>query len=183
LELILLNNNISIMKKVFLGLGSNLGDRAGNLTDARIRIESTLGSVISVSSIYETKPWGFKSDTEFLNMVICIETDLAPSGLLGRILMIESQLGRIRCEDKYSSRKIDIDILLYDNEIVNEVALKIPHPHMHERRFVLTPLAEIAPGLIHPVLNKKITTLLKICRDKGKVGKYKAADSTLFGSH
>ena len=121
---------------------------------AKKMIEESIGSVVSVSSVYETEPWGFESDNEFLNMVLCVETDLSPSGLLGRILMIESQLGRIRCENQYSSRNIDIDILLYNNEIVNEAALEIPHPRMHERRFVLVPLAEIAPELIHPVLKK-----------------------------
>jgi 2-amino-4-hydroxy-6-hydroxymethyldihydropteridine diphosphokinase len=108
-------------------------------------------------------------------MVLSVETDLPPSGVLGRILMIESQLGRIRyrCGFKYLSRCIDIDILLYDNEITDQEALKIPHPRLHERRFVLVPLAEIASGLIHPVFNKTILELLKECKDNGKVKKYK----------
>ncbi|MBA4322021.1 MAG: 2-amino-4-hydroxy-6-hydroxymethyldihydropteridine diphosphokinase [Odoribacter sp.] len=165
------------MKKVFLGLGSNLGKRKKNLKEALIRIGESAGTVVSASSLYETEPWGFKSDTEFLNMVICIETDLTPSGLMGRILMIESQLGRLRCEDKYASRKIDIDILLYNNEIVNEAALTIPHPHIHERRFVLVPMAELVPELIHPVLKKTIASLLKSCEDYSKVRKYKETDS------
>ena len=160
------------MKKVFLGLGSNLEDRAANLNDAKIRIEESIGSVVSASSVYETEPWGFESDEAFLNVVLCVETDLTPSGLLGRILMIESQLGRIRCGQKYSSRSIDIDILLYNNEIVNEAALKIPHPGMHERRFVLVPLSEIASGFIHPVLKKSVGSLLKSCSDKSRVVMY-----------
>ena len=157
------------MKKVFLGLGSNLGDRAEYLQETKIRIEESIGSVVSASSVYETEPWGFVSDTDFLNMVLCVETNLSPSGLLGRILMIESLMGRIRNERQFSSRNIDIDILLYNNAIVNEVALKIPHPRMHERRFVLVPLAEISPDLIHPVLKKSIESLLKSCKDYSKV--------------
>jgi 2-amino-4-hydroxy-6-hydroxymethyldihydropteridine diphosphokinase len=157
------------MKKVFLGLGSNLGNREENLNKAKVMIGSSIGSVISSSSLYETEPWGFESKEEFLNMVICIETKLSPSGLLGRILMIESQLGRVRCDTKYSSRVIDIDILLYDNDIVNEEALIIPHPKIEERRFVLVPLAEIAPDLIHPVLNKSLKSLLQTCSDKSSV--------------
>lgn len=172
MELILLNHDISIMKKVFLGLGSNLGDRAENLRETKIRIEESIGSVVSASSVYETEPWGFVSDLDFLNIVLCVETDLSPSGLLGRILMIESQMGRIRRESQFSSRKIDIDILLYNNEIINEEALNIPHLRMHERKFVMIPLAEIAPDLIHPVLNKSIESLLKSCKDDNKVRKY-----------
>lgn len=171
--LILLNRNISIMKKVFLGLGSNLGDKAEYLKAAKIRIEDSIGSVVAASAVYETEPWGFESEHEFLNQVLCIETNLSPSGLLGRILMIESQLGRIRCENQFSSRSIDIDILLYNNEIVNETALRIPHPKMNERRFVLVPLAEIAPDLIHPGLNKSVEYLLKSCTDTAKVNLYK----------
>jgi len=160
------------MKRVFLGLGSNLGDREENLQEAKVRIGESIGQVVSASSVYETEPWGFESDREFLNMVLCAETYLSPSGLLGRILMIESQLGRIRSEKKFTSRNIDIDILLYDNDIVNEEALQIPHPQMHERRFVLIPLCEIAPDLIHPVLKKSSQTLLKECKDNCKVVKY-----------
>jgi 2-amino-4-hydroxy-6-hydroxymethyldihydropteridine diphosphokinase len=173
LELILLIHIISIMKNVYLGLGSNLGDRFKNLSEACIRIEESTGKITCRSSVYSTEPWGFKSENEFLNMVICVETDLSPSGLLGRILMIESQLGRIRCEPKYSSRKIDIDILLYDSEIVDEEALVVPHPKLPERKFVLVPLAEIAPGIIHPVLNQSVSSMLKSCKDPGKVLKYK----------
>lgn len=160
------------MKKVFLGLGSNLGERAENLRETMVRIEESIGSVVSASSVYETEPWGFVSDKDFFNMVLCVETDLSPSGLLGRILMIESQMGRIRSESQFSSRNIDIDILLYNNEIVNEAALKIPHPRMHERKFVLVPLAELAPDLVHPVLKKSIGSLLKSCKDNSKVRKY-----------
>ena len=161
------------MKKVFLGIGSNLGDRFKIIEEAKIRIEESVGKIVICSSVYQTEPWGFESQNEFLNIALCVETDLSPSGVLGRILMIESQLGRLRNEKKYSSRNIDIDILLYSNKIVNEEALKIPHPYMAERRFVLVPLAEIAPGFIHPVLKKSMKSLLQSCSDKSNVVVFK----------
>jgi 2-amino-4-hydroxy-6-hydroxymethyldihydropteridine diphosphokinase len=157
------------MKKVFLCLGSNLGDRAETLKQAELRIAEHVGSIVSASSVYETDPWGFESENKFLNKVLCIKTDLSPSGLLGRILMIESQLGRVRCETQYKSRNIDIDILLYNKDIVKEQALEIPHPRMHERRFALIPLVEIAPHFIHPVLKKTMRSILKSCPDKSNV--------------
>lgn len=157
------------MKKVFLCLGSNLGDRAENLKQAELRIAEHVGSIVTVSSVYETEPWGFESENKFLNKVLCIKTDLSPSGLLGRILMIESQLGRVRYETQYKSRNIDIDILLFNRDIVKEQALEIPHPRMHERRFALVPMVEIAPHFIHPVLKKTMQSILKSCPDKSSV--------------
>lgn len=174
-----MNDNISIMKKVFIGLGSNLGDREKKLDEAKIRIEATIGKIIAASSLYQTEPWGFKSENDFLNMVICAETNLIPSGLLGRILMIESQMGRIRCEDQFSSREIDIDILLYDNEIINEGSVKIPHPRMPERRFVLVPLCEIGSEIVHPVMNQTIESLLKSCKDSSRVTRYPQSYNSL----
>jgi 2-amino-4-hydroxy-6-hydroxymethyldihydropteridine diphosphokinase len=169
LELILLNNNITPMKEAFLGLGSNLGNREEILSKAIKMIGESLGKIVSVSSLYETEPWGFKSNLKFLNMVLCIETKYTPSGLIGRILMIESQLGRVRCESQNSSRTIDIDILLFDDDIIEEDTLTIPHPRMHERKFVLVPLCEIAPEVVHPVLKKKVNELLEDCNDTSKV--------------
>jgi 2-amino-4-hydroxy-6-hydroxymethyldihydropteridine diphosphokinase len=157
------------MKKIFLGLGSNLGERLKNLEDSMTMIGESVGKIDPVSSVYQTEPWGFESENQFLNMVIGAETDLSPSELLGKILMVESHLGRKRYGKKYSSRIIDIDILLYDNGIIDDKALKIPHPHLHERKFVLVPLAEIAPDLIHPIFRKSITSLLITCQDNGKV--------------
>jgi 2-amino-4-hydroxy-6-hydroxymethyldihydropteridine diphosphokinase len=160
------------MKKVFIGLGSNLGDRMESLRKAKSKIVELIGPVVSESAVYETEPVGFKSNEMFLNMVLCAETDRSPSGVLGIIIQIESQLGRVRSETKFSSRNIDIDILLYNSMVINETALIIPHPRMHKRKFVLVPLADIAPELIHPVLKRSILVLLKGCRDDSKVEKY-----------
>ena len=160
------------MKKVFLGIGTNLGNKESNLEQAVARIKEYIGPVLKSSAIYETEPWGFQAKDEFLNMVVKVETNLTPSGLLGRILMIESLLGRVRGEKQYSSRLIDIDILLFEDMIVNKESLKIPHPLLHERKFVLVPLCEIASEFIHPVLKKSIADLLKICEDQSDVKKY-----------
>jgi 2-amino-4-hydroxy-6-hydroxymethyldihydropteridine diphosphokinase len=157
------------MKIVFLGIGTNLGNRESNLKEAVARIEEYIGKAVKFSSVYETEPWGFHAEDEFLNMVVKVETKLTPSGLLGRILMIESLSGRVRGEKQYSSRVIDIDILLYEDLVIDEKSLKIPHPLMHERRFVMVPLCEIESEMIHPVLNKSIESLLESCKDKSKV--------------
>jgi 2-amino-4-hydroxy-6-hydroxymethyldihydropteridine diphosphokinase len=160
------------MKVVFLGLGTNLGNRESNLKGAVAKVEEHIGPVLKCSSVYETEPWGFQAEDQFLNMVLKVNTELSPSGLLGRILMIEALLGRVRSEKQYSSRVIDIDILLYYDQLIDEESLKIPHPKLHERKFVLVPLNEIAPETVHPVLKKTITSLLKDCKDKGKVRKF-----------
>jgi 2-amino-4-hydroxy-6-hydroxymethyldihydropteridine diphosphokinase len=160
------------MNRIYLGIGTNLGKREDNLKSAVEKIENIIGPVIQSSTVYETEPWGFRSEMEFLNLVIEVETKLNPSGLLGRLLMIESQMGRIRESGKYSSRIIDIDILFYGKLIIEKKALTLPHPMMQERRFVLIPLCEIAPDFIHPVLKKDIKKILEECKDKGKVIKY-----------
>lgn len=158
-----------IMKRVFLGLGTNLGDKRANLENALASISESIGMVTDRSSVYETEPWGFRTDDTFLNMVVQVETKLKPSGLLGRILMIEAKMGRLRSGKEYASRIIDIDILFFGDVIMNTKSLAIPHPKMHERKFVLVPLCEIAPDLMHPVLNKNISILLSECKDKGQI--------------
>jgi len=157
----------------FLGIGTNLGDREANIEEALTRIEESLGEILVSSSIYETEPWGFESSERFLNMVVYIRTDLPPPGLLGRILMIEAQMGRVRNEEDKKSRIIDIDILLYDDKVINDPSLVIPHPRLEKRRFVLISLCEIAPEIVHPVMNKTFRQLLDECRDAGEVVKYK----------
>ena len=165
------------MSIAFLSIGTNLGNRENNLDHAIEKIEDYIGKILKSSSIYETEPWGFQARNEFLNMVVMVETELIPSMLLEKVLNIESLLGRVRAKKHYttaySSRLIDIDILLYDNLIINEPDLKVPHPVMHHRKFVLVPLCDIASDMVHPVLKKSFRSLLEICEDKGEVTKYK----------
>ncbi len=157
--------------KVYLGIGTNLGDREENISEALRLIWEHIGQVKMLSSLYETEPWGFESESNFLNMAVEVSTRLKPSGLLGRILMIEAQMGRLREGRKYVSRVIDIDILLYGDKVFEEKSLVIPHPKLHERKFALVPLNEITGGLVHPKLGKTIKALLKECPDKSKVRK------------
>jgi 2-amino-4-hydroxy-6-hydroxymethyldihydropteridine diphosphokinase len=158
---------------VFLGLGTNLGDREAYLNKAIEFIGKSVGRIDSFSDIYETEPWGFQSENNFLNMVIKVHTDLKPAVLMKKLLRIEEQLGRIRDSREYKSRTIDIDILLYSNLIINNSDLTIPHPMIQDRKFVLVPLCDIAPKMIHPVLNKAFVELLKECRDQREVKKFK----------
>jgi 2-amino-4-hydroxy-6-hydroxymethyldihydropteridine diphosphokinase len=157
------------MKSVFLGIGSNLGNREYNMQQAVEHIEKHVGAVRMTSAIYETEPWGFQSDDAFLNMVIAVETQMSPQALLSEILYIESLLGRVRTEGQYTSRIIDIDILLYDDMVLSEPDLTIPHPLLHERKFVLIPLCEVASEMIHPVLKKTFRELLEECKDSSNV--------------
>ena len=142
----------------YLSLGSNLGDREANLRDAIARL-GPLGTVTAVSSFYETEPVDFLDQPWFLNCVALLETDLLPKTLLQRLLEIERSLGRERLQPK-GPRLIDIDILLCGDKIIHEPGLTIPHPALHQRRFVLEPLAQIAPGVVHPILKKSAQELL-----------------------
>jgi len=143
---------------VYLSLGSNIGDRAGNLNAAIDRLRS-VGEIIQVSSFYETEPVEFAAQAWFLNCVIALDTEKTPQELLASILDIEQQMGRRRAQKK-GPRVIDIDILLFGNLIVDEPGLTIPHPAMHERRFVVEPLTEVAPDVRHPMLDRTIQELL-----------------------
>lgn len=146
-------------KIVYLSLGSNVGDRAANLEDAVERLRS-LGEVLAVSSFYETEPVEFTAQPWFLNCAVKLDTEKMPKQLLAGILYVEQQMGRRRHrEQKKGPRAIDIDILLFGNSTIDTKGLTVPHPAMHERRFVLEPLAEIAPDVRHPVFKKTIREL------------------------
>ena len=157
------------MKQVFLSIGSNLGNREENLKIALSRIREEIGSILISSSFYETEPWRFDTKNQFLNMVVNVETKIEPPALLEALIGIEKLMGRTRDKEQYSSRVIDIDILFYEDLIIEAYDLIIPHPHIPERRFVLVPLVEIAPEFIHPILNKTVSYLLDNCTDDGLV--------------
>jgi 2-amino-4-hydroxy-6-hydroxymethyldihydropteridine diphosphokinase len=146
------------MIDVYLLLGSNLGDRQGYLRQAINLIETEIAPLSIASSVYETQSWGKTDEPDYLNQVICIETNLSAHRILKKILNIEHMMGRKR-EVKWGSRIIDIDILFYGNDIISEPNLVVPHPQLHNRMFTLAPLAEIAPGFVHPLLGKHIFEL------------------------
>ncbi len=146
------------MMNVFLLLGSNLGDRNAYMQQAVKAIEDEVGNIVKTSSVYETQAWGKTNFPDYLNQVVLLQTDLPAQTILQKILHIEWTIGRVR-EEKWGPRIIDIDILFYGDEIINEPLLKVPHPELHNRRFTLEPLAEIAPDMVHPVLHKTVLQL------------------------
>jgi len=153
----------------YLSLGSNLGDRLQYLKKAIKEIEeSDKISIKKISSVYETKPVGCENQPQFLNLVLEVQTSLGPLPLLERLLAIEKEMGRKR-EEKWGSRNVDVDILLYADLIVNSDRLAIPHPRMHQRKFVLVPLAQIAPQTLHPLLKKNVKEILEGCDDNSVV--------------
>ena len=144
------------MALTFLGLGTNLGNKEQNLNDAIAALSVEVGGVMAVSSFRISAPWGFDSENTFLNAVVLMETELTPLALLKKTQEIERSLGRTaKSTSGYADRLIDIDILLYDNELIDQPTLKIPHPKMTERDFVLIPLLELAPDLAHPATGIK----------------------------
>jgi 2-amino-4-hydroxy-6-hydroxymethyldihydropteridine diphosphokinase len=153
------------MSKVYFSIGSNKGNRSGLINEAIDKIDIIIGKVVLKSSIYETKSWGFNSNN-FYNICILLESTLTPELILNKILTIEKDMGRLKTTDQYSDRCIDIDILFFDNMIVNSKSLEIPHPRIQLRKFVLTPMLELTPDLIHPILNKSIRQLELECVDK-----------------
>ncbi|MBQ8337418.1 MAG: 2-amino-4-hydroxy-6-hydroxymethyldihydropteridine diphosphokinase [Bacteroidaceae bacterium] len=146
---------------VYLGLGTNIGDKHDNLMRAIETLSLALGHYTALSSFVETEPWGFESENSFLNCVVAFKTDKSPTQLLDITESAERQLGRSAKSTGgvYSDRIIDIDILLYGEEIVDSERLKIPHPLMHERSFVMTPLCEIAPNALHPVFRRRVADI------------------------
>ncbi|KQR71113.1 2-amino-4-hydroxy-6-hydroxymethyldihydropteridine diphosphokinase [Pedobacter sp. Leaf176] len=155
----------------YLLLGGNLGDRKKNLELAIQFLNKEAGKVVSISSIYETTAWGKVNQPDFLNQAIALSTNLSALELLDKALEIERKLGRIR-KEKWGERLIDIDLILFGNEVINiEGKLQIPHPHMQNRKFVMQPLAEIAPDINHPVLGKSILEMAENISDNLEVNK------------
>lgn len=165
---------------VVLLIGGNQGNRGEMIAKAAGLIDRRIGPIERISSIYETDPWGFEAEQTFFNQALVIGTDLSPERVLDNALSIEAELGRVRKETEptqekrtYTSRPIDIDLIFYNSEVIDTPRLTIPHPRMPQRRFVLTPLAEIMPDFIHPVSHKRMDELLKTCDDTGSVRKIK----------
>ena len=165
-----------MIETVVLGFGSNIGSRLYNINSA-IKVLSLNRdlNLLSLSSVYETEPWGFKEQRNFLNCAAVFLSRLSPSDLIKLTGKTEKLAGRIK-RDKWKAREIDIDVLFYGNKVINKRSLKVPHPFLHVRNFVLAPLVEIMPGLIHPVLKKTILELNAISKDTGLVKANKKAN-------
>jgi 2-amino-4-hydroxy-6-hydroxymethyldihydropteridine diphosphokinase len=155
------------MNKIFLITGGNIGDRKKNLKAALGLIQSKIGKIIKSSKIYETDAWGITDQKSFYNQVHVVESDFSAQEVMKKILKIEEEMGRVRTI-KNAARIIDIDILFFNEDIVNQQNLTIPHPQIINRRFVLSPLDEIASNMIHPVYKKNIHELLAMCKDELK---------------
>ena len=155
--------------QVVLLIGGNQGDRLQLLAEARQSITRQIGSISGVSKIYETEPWGFVAEQNFLNQGVLVDTSLSPLEVLDKALAIEADLGRVRLGQGYTSRPMDIDLIFFDHEVINSPRLTLPHPRMHLRRFVLKPLNDLIPEYVHPLLHKSIRQLLAECSDEGLV--------------
>jgi 2-amino-4-hydroxy-6-hydroxymethyldihydropteridine diphosphokinase len=153
------------MNTVYLLLGGNKGDKLQNLQQAIQLLKEQVGNITKCSDIYVTAAWGNTNQPDFYNQAVCLETTLPASNLLKQTISIEESLGRIRTEKKWEQRTMDIDILFYNDEIIDSPNLKIPHPYIQERKFVLIPMEQIAPDLLHPIFKKDVKTLLFDCND------------------
>ena len=159
------------MEKVYLCLGGNIGDTRNYLQNAVAMIGRRIGRVVSQSAVYQSEPWGFNAEQMFLNQVVVAETGLVPHAVLEQCLQIEAELGRTRSGNGYEPRTIDIDIIFFGDYIIDTPDLKVPHPLMHQRNFVLRPLADVAPDFVHPIFGSAVKQLAAACRDNGKCEK------------
>lgn len=163
------------MSIAYLLTGSNQGDRQGYLQQAVSYLNKLAGKVTKCSPVYESPAWGFEHPSPFLNQALELQTDLSPIELLHEILTIENKCGRLRQDlDRYEARTLDIDILFFDNLVLDSKELVVPHPRLHLRRFGLLPLSIIAGDLVHPVHGKTIIALLSTCNDKSEVSEFAA---------
>lgn len=159
------------MKKVYLLIGSNVGNRTKHMEKAHQMIESKVGKITNKSRIYETEPWGEKDQDDFLNQAIEVESKLKPKAIMKQIAEIESFIGREETF-KWGPREIDIDVLFYGDEMISEMDITIPHAFIHERRFTLIPLNDICPDQYHPIFGATVKELLDMCEDESEVKLY-----------
>jgi len=153
------------MNTIFFSIGSNIGNRRENINQAIMLLESKVGYIQKVSSFYETQPWGLETQNDFYNIVLKLSTKLDIEEVFVKIMDIEKKMKR-ESRKKWESRIIDIDVLFFNNDIINKVGIQVPHPWLHLRKFVLAPLAEIDADFVHPVLNKSVLEILNTCPDK-----------------
>ena len=157
------------MERAVLLTGGNLGDVAANLREAARRIAARVGCITARSRVYVSEPWGFEAPERFLNQVLVVETELSPGTLLETVQRIEAELGRERGgAPGYASRTMDIDILFYGNRVISTPRLTVPHPLLHERMFVLEPLGEVLPALVHPLLGRTVAELRADLEDRSE---------------
>ncbi|MBL1279219.1 MAG: 2-amino-4-hydroxy-6-hydroxymethyldihydropteridine diphosphokinase [Fluviicola sp.] len=158
---------------IILSLGSDLGDKIAHLEQAITKIRENIGEIVSISSVYESEPVGFVSDTTFFNLCLIVDSTLTKEEILPELQRIEKEIGRKKKENQpnYESRIIDLDIIFFNAEIIRTKELSVPHLHFRERKFVLIPLVEIVPDFIDPISHLNCTQLLKNCSDNSKVSK------------
>jgi 2-amino-4-hydroxy-6-hydroxymethyldihydropteridine diphosphokinase len=171
-----LNPQSNILNSIYILTGSNLANRESALATAKQEIQFHCGLISSCSCIYESEPWGFEANEKFLNQVLLLHTMLGPFALLASLQEIEIRMGRIRNKTGYESRIIDLDILYFNNEIIHNEVLKIPHPAMHQRAFTMVPMAELAPDFLHPILKMSQTEILSMLEDKKDIKRFNATE-------
>ncbi len=160
------------MTRVYFLLGGNIGDREELLSEAIRKMTNQLGKYVQASALYETEPWGFTHEQNFLNQVVVFDSELPALDILDKTQTIEKELGRVRKTTQFCERTIDIDILFYGDECIENERLSVPHPRIQERSFALYPLEELIPDFIHPILKKSIKQLKNECPDKLQVKKF-----------